>query len=163
METGSQGGAGIDTVHRYLDEQEVAHEVVDHEQTFSAAQEAKVAGVAPDHAAKTMVLREDGGYMLAVIPASHRLDLHKAREALEASSHLRLASEAEMEADFASFEVGAVPPVGPVKRARSALDERLLEHDRILCSGGDHRHSVLLDPRDVARLSDAKVADLCED
>jgi Ala-tRNA(Pro) deacylase len=163
METSAQGEAGIDAVHRYLDEQGVAHDVVDHEQTFSAAQEAKAAGVPPDHAAKTMVLREDREYMLAVIPASHRLDLHKVRDALEASSGLRLASEAEMEADFAVFDVGAVPPLGPVEPTASAVDERLLEHDRILCSGGDHRHSVLLDPRDLARLSDAKIADLCED
>jgi Ala-tRNA(Pro) deacylase len=163
METSPQGKAGIDAVHRYLDEQGIAHDVVDHEQTFSAAQEAKAAGVSPDHAAKTMVLRAGEEYRLAVIPASHRLDLHKARDALEAGTHLRLASEGEMEADFASFDVGAVPPLGPVLPAPEALDERLLEHDRILCSGGDHRHSVLLDPRDLARLSDAKIADLCED
>jgi len=163
METSAQGKAGIDAVHRYLDEQGIAHDVVDHEQTFSAAQEAKAAGVPPDHAAKKMVLRAGEEYRLAVIPASHRLDLHKARDALEAGSQLRLASEAEMEADFASFDVGAVPPLGPVLPAPEALDERLLEHDRILCSGGDHRHSVLLDPRDLARLGDAKIADLCED
>src|SRR5215208_7183359 len=138
METSAQGKAGIDAVHRYLDEQGIAHDVVDHEQTFSAAQEAKAAGVPPDHAAKTMVLRAGEEYRLAVIPASHRLDLHKARDALEAG--------------FASFDVGAVPPLGPVLPAPEALDERLLEHDRILCSGGDHRHSVLLDPRDLARL-----------
>ena len=38
---------GIDLVHRYLDENRVAHEVVDHEQTLSAAQEAQAAGVPP--------------------------------------------------------------------------------------------------------------------
>jgi Ala-tRNA(Pro) deacylase len=154
---------GIDLVHRYLDENRVAHEVVDHEQTASAAQEAKAAGVAPDHAAKTMVLRDGSQYRLAVIPASHRLDLHKAREVLDASAHLRLASEQEMEADFTSFEVGALPPLGPMLPAPEALDMRLLDHKRILCSGGDHRHSVLVDPRDLARLGDATVADVCED
>lgn len=159
----STGSAGIDLVRRYLDEQGVGHEIVDHEQTFSATEEAKAAGVAPDHAAKSMVLRDGEDYRLAVIPASHRLDLHKAREALDASSHLRLASEKEMEADFGSFDVGAVPPLGPSVPSAEALDSRLLDHDQILCSGGDHRHSVLLDPRDLARLSDAKIADLCED
>jgi Ala-tRNA(Pro) deacylase len=154
---------GIDLVHRYLDEREVAHEVVDHEQTFSAAQEAEASGVPPDHAAKTMVLRDGNEYRLAVIPASHRLDLRKARQVLEASAHLRLASEAEMETDFAAFEVGAMPPLGPMLPAPEALDMRLLDHERILCSGGDHRHSVLVDPRDLARLGDAKVADMCED
>ena len=154
---------GIDLVHRYLDEHRVAHEVVDHKQTLSAAQEAQAAGVAPDHAAKTMVLRDGEQYRLAVIPASHRLDLRKARQALDASARLRLASEPEMEADFESFEIGALPPLGPMLPAPEALDMRLMDHERILCSGGDHRHSVLVDPRDLARLGEAKVADVCED
>ena len=154
---------GIDLVHRYLDEHSVPHDVVDHEQTSSAAQEAQAAGVPPDHAAKTMVLRDGEQYRLAVIPASHRLDLRKARQALDASAHLRLARESEMEADFASFEVGALPPLGPMLPAPEALDMRLMDHERILCSGGDHRHSVLVDPRDLVRLGDATVADVCED
>src|SRR5215216_2004131 len=147
-------GHGIDLVHRYLDDRGVAHEVVDHEQTFSAAQEAKASGVEPDHAAKTMVLRDGEDYRLAVLPASCRLDLRKAREVLDASSHLRLASEAEMETDFASFEVGALPPLGPMLPAPEALDMRLMDHERVLCSGGDHRHSVLVDPRELARIGE---------
>jgi Ala-tRNA(Pro) deacylase len=161
--TAESEGRGIDLVHRYLDEHRVAHEVIDHEETASAAQEAKAAGVPPDHAAKTMVLRDGSAYRLAVIPASCRLDLRKAREALDASAHLRLASEQEMETDFASFEVGALPPLGPMLPAPEALDTRLMDHERILCSGGDHRHSVLVDPRDLARLGEATVADVCED
>ncbi|OLE38998.1 MAG: hypothetical protein AUG48_00215 [Actinobacteria bacterium 13_1_20CM_3_68_9] len=161
--TSESEARGIDLVHRYLEERSVAHEVVDHDETSSATQEARAAGMPPDHAAKTMVLRDGTGYRLAVIPASRRLDLHKAREALHASGHLRLASEPEMEADFASFDVGALPPLGPMLPAPEALDMRLMDHDRILCSGGDHRHSVLVDPRDLARLGEATVADVCED
>jgi Ala-tRNA(Pro) deacylase len=163
MATTESDAHGIDLVHGYLDERAVAHEVVDHEQTFSAAAEAKASGVPPDHAAKTMVLRDGDQYRLAVIPASHRLDLHKAREVLDASGRLRLASEGEMEADFASFEVGALPPLGPMLPATEVLDMRLMDHERILCSGGDHRHSVLVDPRDLARVTEAKVSDVCED
>jgi prolyl-tRNA editing enzyme YbaK/EbsC (Cys-tRNA(Pro) deacylase) len=43
------------------------------------------------------------------------------------------------------------------------LDARLMEHDRILCAGGDHRHSLLVDPRDISRMADARVADICQD
>jgi prolyl-tRNA editing enzyme YbaK/EbsC (Cys-tRNA(Pro) deacylase) len=43
------------------------------------------------------------------------------------------------------------------------VDRRLLEHERILCAGGDHRHSLVVDPRDVVRIADAKVADVCVD
>jgi prolyl-tRNA editing enzyme YbaK/EbsC (Cys-tRNA(Pro) deacylase) len=156
-------GHGIDAVVSYLKERRIAYDVVDHESTFSAAQEAKAAGVAPDHAAKTMVLRDGEQYRLAVIPASERLDLRKARGVLEASSHLRLASENEIGSDFGVFEVGAMPPLGPMVSAPEAIDRRLMVHDRILCSGGDHRHSVLIDPHDLAQVTGAEVVDVCEE
>lgn len=161
--TEEAGGRGIDAVEAYLTDAGVDHDVVDHEQTFTAGAEARVSGVEPDHAAKTVVLREGEEYRLAVIPASERLDLHKLRERIGAGGELRLASEEEMGADLADFEVGAVPPLGPMVPAPEVVDRRLLEHHRILCTGGDHRHSVLMDPRDLVRLTEAKEADICED
>lgn len=164
MEASTESEArGIDAVVRYLGEHGVGHEVVDHAETFSASEEARAAGVAPDHAAKTVVLREDDAYRLAVLPASERLDLHKAREALDGGSHLRLATEREMADDFGAFEVGALPPLGPMLPAPEVIDRRLTGHERILCSGGDHRHSVLLDPNELARDTGATIADICED
>jgi prolyl-tRNA editing enzyme YbaK/EbsC (Cys-tRNA(Pro) deacylase) len=101
--------------------------------------------------------------MLAVIPASQRLDLHKVRESLGATGSLQLATEAQMADDFPGLEVGAVPAVGPFVPAAEIVDPRLLEEDRVLCAGGDHRHSVLLDPRDIVAAAHATVADICED
>jgi Ala-tRNA(Pro) deacylase len=158
-----QARGGIDAVVSYLDDAAVPYEVVDHEQTFTAGAEARAAGVEPDHAAKTVVLREGDQYRLAVVPASHRLDVHKLRELLDASRRLRLATEQEMEDDLGDFELGAVPPLGLMVPAPEIIDSRLLEHDRILCTGGDHRHSVLMDPNDLIRLTDASVGDVCED
>ena len=72
--------------------------------------------------------------------------------------------------EFDEFEVGAVPPFGSMFDALELVDERLLEHDRILCSGGVASRSayegsvqaVLVDPRDVVRAGEARVADICE-
>lgn len=101
--------------------------------------------------------------MLAIVPASERVDLHKLRGLLGASKSLRLATEKEIAAAFPMLEVGAVPPIGPMLPRAEVVDRRLLKEDRIICTGGDHRHSVFLDPRDVVRIADAKVADVCID
>jgi Ala-tRNA(Pro) deacylase len=163
MATEAASPRGVDTVVSWLRQQPVDFDVVDHQETMSATQEANAAGVTPDHAAKTVVLRDGDEYRLAAIPASHRLDLHKAREAFGASSRLRLATEVEMESDFAQFEVGALPPLGPMVRAPEIVDRHLIGHDRILCTAGDHRHSLLIAPRELARVADARVTDICED
>jgi Ala-tRNA(Pro) deacylase len=156
-------GEGVDAVARYLDDQGVAYEVVEHRTTYTAGAEARAAGVPAQDVAKTIVLRDDQGYRLAVVPASERLDLEKARELFGAGKSLRLASEEEMGADFGGFEVGALPPIGPMLPAPEVLDRRLLDHERILFAGGDHRHGVLMDPNDLVEVTQAKVADVCED
>lgn len=154
---------GFQAVTGYLEREGVPFEVVEHARTESAAAEARAAGLPADDVAKTVVLRDDTGYRLAVIPASRRLALHKVRDVLGDSSGLRLVTETEMASDFGVFEVGALPPFAPMIEAVELMDESLLDHDRILCCGGDHTHGVLLDPLDVVRAGQARVADLCED
>jgi Ala-tRNA(Pro) deacylase len=100
---------------------------------------------------------------LAVIPASERLDLGKARELLEASGSLRLATEDEIGKDFERFAVGAIPPFGGLHGIPQVIDRRLLEHDRVLCSAGDHAHGVLVDPNEMVRIAGARTGDLCEE
>jgi Ala-tRNA(Pro) deacylase len=153
---------GHAAVTEFLDRAGVPYEVLEHERTQTAAAEARAAGMPAADVAKTVVLRDDAGVRLAVIPADRRLDLRKVKREL-GSKGLRLVTEREMEREFSDFEVGAVPPFGPMFHALELMDERLLDHDRILCGGGDHEHTVFVDPHDVVRASQARVADICGD
>jgi Ala-tRNA(Pro) deacylase len=153
---------GISAVTAFLDGEGVPYEVVEHRPTFSAAAEARASGAEPREAAKTLALHDRGGYRMAVIPASHRLDLHRVRELLGATAHLRLATEAELERDFPMFDVGAMPPLAPMVPMPEILDVHLLYHERILCAGGDHEHSLRMDPRDLMRISEPRVAAITE-
>jgi Ala-tRNA(Pro) deacylase len=148
-------------VTEYLEREGVRYEVVAHERTQTAAAEARAAGLPAADVAKTVVLRDQNGVRLAVLPASHRLDLHKVKGEL-GSRDLRLVTEREMGSELGDFEVGAVPPFGPMFHALELVDRRLLDHDRILCGGGDHEHGVLVDPHDLVRAAQARVADICE-
>jgi Ala-tRNA(Pro) deacylase len=154
----------IDRTTRHLDSLGIPYEVVEHEQAFSAASEASAAGVRPENAAKSILLHDGEGYRLVVIQASDRLDLGKVRGLLDTSrGKLRLVTEDEMATEFSEFELGAIPPLGEMLPAPEIVDRGVLEHDRLLCNGGDHTHSVLLDPNDIVRASDARVEDVCED
>ena len=153
---------GIDAVTAFLEAEGVRHEVVEHRPTFSAAAEARAAGADVREAAKTLALHDHDGYRMAVIPATHRLDLHRTRELLGASSHLRLATEAELERDFPMFDVGAMPPLGPMMPMAEIIDVHLLYHEHVLCAGGDHRHGLRIDPRDLLRVCEPRVAAICE-
>ena len=151
------------SVVEFLDAERVEHRLIEHKSTMSAAEEARAAGEPTHKVAKTIVLEDRGGYVLAVVPGDERLDLHKLRGLLGATKALRLATEAEMADLFPAFEVGAVPPFGPTFPKLEVLDRRLLDEERVLCAAGDHRHSVVLDPREIVRITGAVAADVCED
>jgi len=158
--TAGEPTSGLATVTTFLDEQGVPYEVVEHRGAYSAAEEARAAGVPRDHAAKAIMLHDGERYLLAVVPASHRLDLAKARAALGTAGPLRLATEEELQAVGGSFEPGSLPPLGPLLPAPEVVDRRLLDHEQILFSGGDHRHGVLIDPNDLVEIVQPQVADV---
>lgn len=82
------------------------------------------------------------------------------REQLEVNRHeLRLASEAEIEAGFPGYQVGAIPPLGP-RTPAELIDPRLLEYEHVLCPAGDHEHSLLLDPLELVRVTRARTVEL---
>jgi Ala-tRNA(Pro) deacylase len=153
---------GVAVVARFLAEAGIAHEILEHEPTYSTLGEAEAVHADPRHSAKTLALHDREGWRLAVLPANHRLDLERARRLLGGTRHLRLATEEEMAAAFPAFDVGALPPVGPMLPLPEVVDVRLLYRDHVVCPGGDHRHAVRLDPRDLVRLSEPRVGDICE-
>src|SRR4029453_3584182 len=73
---------GVAAVARFLEHAGVEHEVLEHEPTYSATEEAQATGEEPRHTAKTLLLHDHAGWRLAVLPATHRLYLHKARRLL---------------------------------------------------------------------------------
>jgi Ala-tRNA(Pro) deacylase len=154
----------IETTTKHLEEQGVDYELVEHDRALTAAAEARAAGQEPANAVKSVLLRDRDGYELVVLQASDRLDLDKVREHLGGSrSDLRLATEEEMDSDFPQFELGALPPLGEMLPAPEIVDRRVLDHDRVLCNAGDHTHSVLIEPREIVRASNAEIADVRED
>jgi Ala-tRNA(Pro) deacylase len=152
---------GIEAVTRVLERGGVRYEVVEHDATYSAAAEARAVAADPAATAKTVALHDRDGYRLAVVPASRRLDVSRAREVLGAGHHLRLATEEELQRDFPAFDLGALPPLGTVPLPE-VVDVRLLRHERVLFAAGEHRRSLLVDVVDLLRITEPRVADICE-
>ena len=91
------------------------------------------------------------GYRIAIIPASEHVDLDKAREVFGASADMRLATEPEIVQAFPAFDPGALPPFRGLLGTPEVLDTRLLHYHRILCSAGDHRHTLKISPEEISK------------
>ncbi|WP_158675399.1 aminoacyl-tRNA deacylase [Thiohalobacter thiocyanaticus] len=130
-------------VSRYLTEHEIPYEVLTHPPTMSSLETAASAHIPGDCLAKPVILQDDQGYIMALIPATHRLDLQALDSHLH--SHVEMAEEPELAALFEDCELGAMPALGPAYGLRTLVDSHLAEQPDIYFDAGDHECLVHVD------------------
>jgi Ala-tRNA(Pro) deacylase len=123
-------------------------EVIPHRQAYTSVDEARALGIEVGEVLKTLAVRTGSGYALMVIPASRRLDLHLAREAL-GDNRARLATEEELGRDFPDYELGALPPLGALVGANLYVDPEVLEHDTVVFAAGTQTESVKMQTQEL--------------
>jgi Ala-tRNA(Pro) deacylase len=126
----------------YLDQLALSYELVRHAHTETALDSARAAHIPSGKLAKCVLLEDERGYLLAILPASCRLDLDE----IEGQVHrkLELASESEVGELFGDCEVGALPATGGVYNVPTLVDDSLLRLPDVYFEGGDHEELVHL-------------------
>lgn len=140
------------TLQRYLASRHIDYCVVAHQTTLSSKHTAGACRIPADHLAKGVVLRTGEGYVLAVLPASHRLK----REDLKRRFGKRCAFATEHELDqlFPDCAHGAVPAVGECYGLDVMVDESLYDPPDVYFEGGDHTTVVRISQAQFARLTE---------
>lgn len=108
----------------FLEQSGVAWTLLPHQRAESARGAALAAHVPAERLAKAVLLSDVQGYLLAVVPASHRIGLDRLRDAL--GRKLELATERELAAIFADCDIAALPPFGAAYGIPTVVDEALL-------------------------------------
>jgi Ala-tRNA(Pro) deacylase len=134
----------------YLDQHGAAYEVIAHPHSGSSRETARLAHVAEDQLAKCVLLEDERGYLLAVLPSASRIDLALLNGHL--GRQLELATEAELAAIFEDCEPGAVPPVGKPYGIPTVVDEALLHVSEVYFEAGEHRDLVRMKGAEFAAL-----------
>ncbi len=135
--------AMAESVERYLIQHRVGYELVPHPKTYSSRDTAKVAHIAEDHIAKAVIVKDNKGYAMAIIPASHWLKLEALQQ--ETNRDFVLASDSDATQLFSDCAPGAIPPLGPAYGLETFLDERLTTLANIYFESGDHEDLVHVD------------------
>jgi len=130
------------TLREYLDSAGVDYELVEHTYSSTSMQAAQAAHVPGDRLAKSVLLEDEYGYVLAVIPATHRLELGDVHRRL--NRMVGLATERELADVFADCEEGAVPPLGRPYGVEVIIDESLAWQPDVYFEAGDHTDLVHL-------------------
>ncbi len=134
----------------YLAAQGIAYEVVTHPRATHMMGAAHKAHVPSDCVAKGVLLEDANGYVVAVVPASHHVDLGQLHRWLNRS--LGLATEPELAGLFEDCELGAIPPVGAAYGLETIFDDSLGEKPDVYLEAGDHESLLHVKGEDFVRL-----------
>ncbi len=130
-------------VRDYLIQRGVTYDVIVHPRTRCSQQSAAAAHVPGDRLVKSVVLEDDNGYLMVVLPSTRRVRLGVLSAELQ--RHLRLATEAELKNLFGDCEPGAIPPFGPAYAMETVWDESLENVPEVYAEAGDHEELIHID------------------
>jgi Ala-tRNA(Pro) deacylase len=143
----------------YLDEHDVQYVTISHSPAYTAQRIAEMTRIPGKELAKTVIVKIDGQYAMAVLPASHRVDLEHLTRALGADDVV-LASENEFKRLFPDCELGAMPPFGNLYDMGVYVAKQLTEDDEIAFNAGSHTELVRMAYKDYANLVTPQVVSL---
>jgi len=128
------------TLQEYLDDKHIDYDVLVHKRTQCSTDTARASHVPNECLAKAVVLTREGGFVIAVVPASAKVHL----EAIEEMLHcpVGMATEDEIISLFPDCDVGAVPPIAEAYALDVFIDESLDEQPDVYLEGGDHRSLI---------------------
>jgi Ala-tRNA(Pro) deacylase len=142
------------SVYDYLRNEGVRYDLLTHSNTHDSAHSAQAAHVPGDQLAKSVLLEDENGYLMAVLPATHKLDLQAVRD--ELNRPVELATEREIIGLFSDCEPGAIPPLACAYGIEAVVDQSLGGIPDVYFEAGDHISLVHVSGRDFLKLmSDA--------
>jgi len=138
------------TLKSYLENHHIDFDTVEHSHTETTVDAARSAHVPPHSVAKAVVLKDNAGFLVAVLPSNNRLNIAWVNEELE--RNLVLASEDELAELFRDCETGAVPALSNAYGLKVIWDDQLKHASDIYIEAGDHEHLIHLPGDDFRRL-----------
>lgn len=136
----------------YLSRNDVPYQQIHHTPDFTSQETAAHTKTPGREFAKTVVLRIDHEFGLAVLPAHHRIDVEALRRWLNAQD-VRLATEEEMRSLFPDCDVGAEPPLGSLYELPVYVSPTLARDEEITFNGGSHEEAIRMKYDDFARIT----------
>ncbi len=148
-------------IHRWLEENQVPFESHLHSPRFTAQEVAEASRVTGYELAKVIVVRADGRFVMAVLPAPRRLSLPRLAEVLGVKE-VRLATEEEFAPLFPGCEKGAMPPFGEIYGIEMILDRSVARHPEVAFNACTHSETLTVRWTDYERVAHPRLADIVE-
>ena len=141
----------------FLDEKHVRYETITHPPAFTAQEVAESTHITGKALAKTVMVVIDGVPAMAVVPATHKVELDDLCTCAE-TDDVRLAREEEFKTCFPDCEPGAMPPFGNLYDMSVYVSPDLADEAEIAFNAGTHADVIRMGFHDFERLVSPHVA-----
>ncbi|MEI8314357.1 MAG: YbaK/EbsC family protein [Verrucomicrobiota bacterium] len=149
-----------DRLIEFLNQNQVAYEIVHHPVAFTAQELAAIEGVKGHEHAKVVMVKAGARLVMLVLPASYRVDWKRVK--VVTGDAPALAAEADFRALFPDCEIGTMPPFGHLYGVEMLLDVGFEQNTRIAFEAGTHSDAIKMSYADFTRLAQAHVIDFAE-
>ncbi len=145
----------------FLDENQVKYITMIHSKAYTAQEIAATLHVPGKSFAKSVVLKADGKYVLAVLPATHRVNLDLFKQVAHAHE-VEIATEDEFESLFPKCEIGAMPAIGRIYDLPTYVDSSLTKNEDICFNATTHSEVIKMKYADYERLAQPVIGTFAE-
>lgn len=135
----------------YLLERGTRYDICAHEHSRTSAQTARAAHVPPHQLAKSVLVEDEAGCLMAVLPADKQLKLGVLSRLLNRHA-LRLSDEARITSLLPDCDRGAVPALGMPWGVETIVDDALEANEVVYIEAGDHQQLLRLSREDFHSL-----------
>lgn len=143
-------------VQEFMAEHDLRYDVLAHPHSHNSMETAHLARIPPSSLAKSVVLEDDEGFLMAVLPSSQHVQISALSKALRRD--LRLVDEDELSGLFGDCEAGAIPPLGAAYGMRMIVDDSLANQEEIYFEVGDHENVMQMSRTDFMTMMDMENA-----
>lgn len=141
-----------------LDKSKIHYQVLQHEEVYTSLETAEKQDVPGQEFAKSVVIKADDKFGLAVVPSIYRVNLHKLAQGIGARQ-ADLANESEFTKLFPNCDLGAMPPFGQLYQMPVWVDVTLTKDKEIVFNAGSHTEAIKLSFADFKRLVKPQILD----
>ena len=127
-------------LEQFLNTHNAEYDVVAHPYTERTLDTAHSACIPTRAMVKAVVLKDERGLVMAVMPANNRLMLKELNQYLD--RHLKLVQEPTLQDLFPDCQKGSIPAIGEPWGMTTACDDSLNNVTDIYFEGGNHRELI---------------------
>lgn len=145
----------------YLDKNKYKYEIIKHRVTYTSWDTAQTEKVKPQEVAKTLIMKTDREWIIAVLPSNRNLDKKSLLKVINSKmskeegkkfKKIDFADEKWLKKNIKIGKLGAIPPFCELLKKSIYFDKLLMKNKKIYLNSGEYNASIRIDSNQYLKI-----------